>query len=57
MPTSFEIKRYTKRLEVKCKRLKEKAYNFKFVDDALSTIAEYKAMRLQQKINRIKYGN
>jgi len=57
MPTSTEIKRYTKRLEVKCKRLKEKAYDFKFVDNALSTIAEYKAMRLEQKIHRIKFGN
>ncbi len=57
MPTSTEIKRYTKKLETKCKRLKEKAYDFKFVDNALSTIAQYKAMRLQQKINRIKFGS
>ena len=53
MPTSTEIKRYTKKLETKCKRLKEKAYDFKFVDNALSAIAQYKSMRLQQKINRI----
>jgi len=57
MATSYEIKKYTKRLEAKCKRLKEKAYNYKFVDNALSTIAEYKAMRLEQKIHRIKFGN
>lgn len=57
MTTSTEIKRYTKRLEKKYKRLSEKAYNFKFIDSALSTIAEYKAMRLLNKINRIKFGN
>lgn len=57
MPTTVEIKSYTKRLEERYKRLVEKAYNFKHTDSALSDLASFKATRLLQKINRIKFGN
>ena len=57
MPTTLEIKSYTKRLEDRYKRLIEKAYNFRQTDSSLSDLASYKATRLLEKINRIKFGN
>jgi len=57
MPTTLEIKHYTKRLEERYKRLVEKAYNFKYTDSGLSDLAAFKAARLLRKINRIKFGN
>ncbi len=57
MPTTLELKTYTQRLEERYKRLIEKAYNFKYTDSALSDFAEFKAKKLKEKINRIKFGN
>lgn len=57
MPTTLELKTYTQQLEEKYKRLLEKAYNFKYTDSSLSDFAAFKAKRLKEKINRIKFGN
>ncbi len=43
-------------LEFRYKTLIEKAYNFKYTNNSLSDISEYKAMRLLEEINRIKFG-
>ena len=37
------------------KQLVEQAYNFRQTDSALSDISEYKAIKLLNKINRLKY--
>ena len=57
MPTSLEIKKYTGRLENQYKTLIEKAYNFKHVDSTISDWASYRATKLREKIQRIKFGN
>ena len=46
----------TKDLELRYKKLVEKAYNFKYTNSTLSDISAYKAMRILEKINRIKFG-
>ena len=43
-------------LELRYKTLVEKAYNFKYTNNSLSDISEYKAMRILEEINRIKFG-
>jgi hypothetical protein len=42
-------------LNKKYKKLIEQAYNFRQTDSALSDISEYKAIKLLNKINRLKY--
>ena len=37
------------------KILMERAYNFQQTDGAISDISEYKAMKLLDKLNRLKY--
>ncbi len=49
------IKAYQNRLNKRYKELIEQAYNFKQTDSALSDISEYRAIKLLNEINRIKY--
>lgn len=42
-------------LNKKYKTLVEQAYNFRQTDSALSDISEYKAIKLLNKLNRLKY--
>ena len=37
------------------KQLVEQAYNFRQTDSALSDISEYKAIKLLNKLNRLRY--
>ncbi|GGZ77136.1 Lacal_2735 family protein [Algibacter mikhailovii] len=39
----------------KYKSLVEQAYNFRQTDSALSDISEYRAIKLLNKLNRLKY--
>ena len=39
------------------KELMEMAYNFRQTDSAISDISEYKAIKLLNKLNRLKYLN
>jgi hypothetical protein len=39
------------------KVLVERAYNFRQTDSALSDISEYKAIKLLNKLNKLKYLN
>jgi len=50
---SLKTKQY--RLRQRYKELIEKAYNFRQTDSALSDISEYKAIKLLNKLNRLKY--
>jgi len=56
MLATLDTYRDTTRLEERYKKLVEKAYNFKHTNSTLSDLAAYKAMRLLEKINRIKFG-
>jgi hypothetical protein len=43
------------KLNKRYKELIEKAYNFRQTDSALSDISEFKAIKLLNKLNRLKY--
>ena len=49
------LKRHQKKLDKRYKLLIEQAYNFRQTDHALSDISEYKAIKLLNKLNRLKY--
>lgn len=49
------IKDNENKLYKRYKELIEKAYNFKETDSALSDISEFKAIKLLNKLNRLKY--
>lgn len=50
-----EIKTHQLVLQQRYKQLIEQAYNFRQTDSALSDISEYKAIKLLNKLNRLKY--
>lgn len=50
-----DIKNQESKLNLKYKQLVEQAYNFRQTDSALSDISEYKALKLLNKLNRLKY--
>lgn len=49
------IKAQQSKLSMKYKQLVELAYNFRQTDSALSDISEYNAIKLLNKLNRLKY--
>jgi hypothetical protein len=49
------IKDRQTKLKQQYKELVEHAYNFKQTDSALSDILEFKAIKLLNKLNRLKY--
>ena len=50
-----DIKSRQIKLNKKYKKLVEQAYNFRQTDSALSDISEYNAIKLLNKLNRLKY--
>ncbi|OUR92199.1 hypothetical protein A9Q87_06880 [Flavobacteriales bacterium 34_180_T64] len=52
-----EIKKHQLRLQRRYKQLIEKAYNLRQTDHAQSDISEFKAIKLLEKLNRLKYLN
>ena len=50
-----EIKKHQLRLQTRYKQLIEQAYNLRQTDHALSDISEYKAIKLLDELNRLKY--
>tara|TARA_R110000868_G_scaffold152644_1_gene377801 strand:- start:1495 stop:1692 length:198 start_codon:yes stop_codon:yes gene_type:complete len=50
-----DIKDQQSKLNIKYKQLVELAYNFRQTDSALSDISEYNAIKLLDKLNRLKY--
>ncbi len=57
MKSHSEIKTHQLILQQKYKQLIEQAYNFRQTDSALSDFSEYKAIKLLNKLNRLKYLN
>jgi hypothetical protein len=57
MKNISEIKSHQLKLQLRYKQLMEQAYNFRQTDHALSDISEYKAIKLLNKLNRLKYLN
>lgn len=55
MKSLSEIKEHQVRLQSRYKYLIEQAYNVRQTDHALSDISEYKAIKLLNKLNRLKY--
>lgn len=57
MKTLLEIKSHQIKLQMRYKLLIEQAYNLRQTDHAQSDISEYKAIKLLNKMNRLKYLN
>lgn len=55
MSNSSKIKKNQSKLHKQYKQLIEDAYNFTQTDSALSDIFEYNALKLLEKLNRLKY--
>ncbi len=51
------IKTKENQLSKRYKQLIEQAYNFRQTDSTLSDISEYRAIKLLNKLNRLKYLN
>ncbi|WP_435133518.1 Lacal_2735 family protein [Formosa sp. A9] len=57
MNQNDRIKKNQQRLNKRYKQLIEQAYNFRQTDSAISDISEFQAIKLLNKINRLKYLN
>ena len=57
MSKSSNIKENLNELQKQYKQLIEDAYNFRQTDSALSDIAEYRALKLLDKLNRLNFLN
>ncbi|MFD2541080.1 Lacal_2735 family protein [Lacinutrix gracilariae] len=55
MNRTKSILKHRKKLKKKYKLLIEEAYNFRQTDHALSDISEFKAIKLLDKLNKLKY--
>ena len=55
MNNSLKIKQHQYKLQKQYKQLIEDAYNFKQTDSALSDFFEYKALKLLDQLNRLKF--
>ena len=51
------IEKNQKKLVNRYKELMEMAYNFRQTDSAISDISEFNAIKLLNKLNRLKYLN
>lgn len=49
------IKNHQKKLNERYKELVEQAYNLRQTDHALSDISEYRAMKLLDELNKLKF--
>jgi len=50
-----KIKDKKKSLQEQYKKLMEEAYNLRETDSALSDISEFRALKLLEKLNKLKY--
>lgn len=49
------IRKHQSKLNKQYKELMEEAYNFRQIDSALSDISEFKAVKLLNKLNELKF--
>ncbi|GAA0742148.1 MULTISPECIES: Lacal_2735 family protein [Flavobacteriaceae] len=52
-----KIKKHQLKLQIRYKQLIEQAYNLRQTDSATSDISEYRAIKLLDKLNKLKYLN
>lgn len=57
MENLSKLKQHQIKLQLRYKELIEQAYNLRQTDSAQSDISEYKAIKLLNKLNRLKYLN
>jgi len=57
MENITKIRQHQLKLQKRYKQLIEHAYNLRQTDSAESDISEYKAIKLLNKLNRLKYLN
>ena len=57
MKTVSEIKDHQVKLQRRYKQLVEQAYNLRQTDSAQSDVSEFKAIKLLNKLNRLKFLN
>ena len=50
-----ELHTYKNHLEQRYRKLIERSNNYKYIDESMSDIACYKALKILQKLNRVKY--
>ncbi|TYP97951.1 hypothetical protein C7447_103117 [Tenacibaculum adriaticum] len=50
-----QLYRYRKHLEERYQKLIERSNDYKYVDESKSDLASFKAMKVLEKINRVKY--
>jgi len=50
-----DLRKYKKHLELRYQKLIERANEYRYIDEAKSDTALYKAMKILQKIDRVKY--
>jgi len=55
MDRSDLIISHQRKLSKRYKQLIEQAYNLRQTDSALSDVSEYRALKLLEKLNRLKY--
>ncbi|MFV0540541.1 MAG: Lacal_2735 family protein [Aestuariibaculum sp.] len=55
MNTNEQIITTQNRLVARYKLLMERAYNFRQTDSAVSDISEFKAIKILNKLNKLKY--
>ena len=55
MSRLIQLSRYKQHLEERYLKLIERSNDYRYVDEAKSDMAFYKAMKVLEKINRVKY--
>ncbi len=55
MSRVIQLNRYKKHLQERYNKLVERSKDYKYVDEAKSDMASYKAMKIREKINRVNY--
>lgn len=55
MSTNSQLTKYKRHLEERYKKLIERSKDYKYVDEVKSDLASYKAMRIQEKLNKVRF--
>lgn len=55
MATKNQLTKYKQHLEERYRKLIERSKEYKYVDETKSDEASYKAMRIQEKLNKIRF--
>ncbi len=50
-----QLQTYKKHLEDRYLKLSEMSNNYRFIDESVSDLAAFKAMKLREKLNQVKF--